>query len=516
MATEFATYLTALVAERNARVAIPHDRWSPARLALALDIDPSLVRRWLRGDRVPALGSNYLTQLADLLELRPGQLKALEQAQLASLRGRANGGVASGSATTAPRRQPARARRSTHSWSLPAATAGESRLLGTPEALLAYADQMVQQLPRVRPHAATILIAEQGEEILDLTDELTGRWADLFKSIVQRGWDVECLVRLPTQPVQLLPLVRIILALANIAGSFRIRYVTEPGPLPVPYSLVVVPERFALIGLATRQDQTVDSLLQVVDPAGIRACRDHFFQLRRRTTPLFTTYSEDQRLAFEEELTAASRSDAPRTYVVKDGFSNVTIPPHWAREDATWVRSRATGGLDARIIAAVLQQRLELADQYITHHPYLTICPISGVERWLTEGLDARDVQPQAGLPVSSEERVERLRTVLAILERRPSFQLALWDVADGALPAATWRILAEHSVFVTGWRDLARGRWEPVHLKMTHPAMMAAFGLDFQRLWQQVPPSRRSKPEVLEWLRARLAEYLASQRAHR
>lgn len=41
--------------------------WSAAQLAKALNIDASYVRRWIRGNRTPALNSNYVDQIADAL-----------------------------------------------------------------------------------------------------------------------------------------------------------------------------------------------------------------------------------------------------------------------------------------------------------------------------------------------------------------------------------------------------------------------------------------------------------------
>ncbi|QGQ99623.1 XRE family transcriptional regulator [Paenibacillus psychroresistens] len=41
--------------------------WSAAKLAKALNIDSSYVRRWIRGERTPGLNSNYIRQIVDVL-----------------------------------------------------------------------------------------------------------------------------------------------------------------------------------------------------------------------------------------------------------------------------------------------------------------------------------------------------------------------------------------------------------------------------------------------------------------
>ncbi len=365
--------------------------------------------------------------------------------------------------------------------------------------------ELLGRLPRVRTHAATVFIAQQGEELQELGATLAKRWGRVLSQVLSRGWDIECLVRLPTDPIGLLPLVEAILELAGESESFRIRYFPEPSPLPVPYSLLIAPPRFALLGLATHQDRTVDSLARLSEPAAMVAVRDHFFQLRRRTTPLFTTYSSDQRLSFEADLTEAGRSDPSYSYLVKDGLSNVTIPSRWASEDSAWIRSRAADGLDARILAAELQERLQLAQRFASRRPFRTICPVSAVDRWLEEGLDGRDVQPQAGFASAPADRAARLENVVTVLESWRHFELGLWQEADGRLPPAYWQVFGDQVAFVSGWHALPRDRWRAVHLKITHRAVVSAFALYFERLWKRLPQSRRSKQTVADWLRSRL-----------
>jgi transcriptional regulator with XRE-family HTH domain len=55
-------------------------------LAESLHVDPSLVRRWLRGERVPALGSRHVERIAAALGLSDVDRRRLESAQIARLR----------------------------------------------------------------------------------------------------------------------------------------------------------------------------------------------------------------------------------------------------------------------------------------------------------------------------------------------------------------------------------------------------------------------------------------------
>jgi transcriptional regulator with XRE-family HTH domain len=69
-------------------------RWTAVDLAARLHVDPSLVRRWLRGDRVPALGSRHVERIAAALELTDGERRRLEATQIARLRASQAGAAA--------------------------------------------------------------------------------------------------------------------------------------------------------------------------------------------------------------------------------------------------------------------------------------------------------------------------------------------------------------------------------------------------------------------------------------
>jgi hypothetical protein len=129
---------------------------------------------------------------------------------------------------------------------------------------------------------------------------------------------------------------------------------------------------------------------------------------------------------------------------------------------------------------------------------------VSAVDRWLDEGLDGRDVQPHGGFAAAPDDRTERLQNVVTVLEKWRHFELGLWQEADGRLPPAYWQVFGHQTAFVSGWHALPHDRWRPVHLKITHPSVVAAFSLHFERLWQRLPRGRRSKQAVAGWFRSR------------
>jgi hypothetical protein len=301
-----------------------------------------------------------------------------------------------------------------------------------------------------------------------------------------------------------------VLRLHSDVERLRVRYFGQPVVAPAPSTVLIAPDRVALLGLATRRNDQVDTILRVDEPAAVGAFHEFFFQMRTQTSPLVTVLPWDNQLLFDEELAAAGREDVRHVYLVRHDLSQVTVPPGWARVDSTWVRSRAARGLDARIVAAQLRQRLESVSAFATRRPFRVICTASAIDRWLESGQADRSTGDVAGFPVTPSERLERLENLIRMLEAYPHFELGLWDGPAESLAPAYFQVQGERGVLISGRRADGRGRARPVRLKVTQATVVAAFGLEFERLWTAIAPPRRSKAEIVVWLRGRIDQYRA------
>ena len=75
----FGGYLNTLLTERNL---------TPRDLASLLELDLSLVYKWLRGERTPRFNSGHADSIAEALHLPPTERQTLFQSQVRSLRER--------------------------------------------------------------------------------------------------------------------------------------------------------------------------------------------------------------------------------------------------------------------------------------------------------------------------------------------------------------------------------------------------------------------------------------------
>ena len=491
-------------------------RWTTARLAAALDVDPSLVRRWRRGERVPALNSDYVRRIADLLSLDRAERAALEKAQIWALqahpvrRPRGSGGVQQllAGASRVKRAMPLGPSDDPPDWAnLPA-------VRGT-EALIERGIAILQSLPRLeQPHSATVLITHQGSEaVFQRRAGSAGAWRAALAGVMQRGWDLEQLWRLGRDPEDALHLVERMLSLLGGTGEYRPRYFARAGRLFSPYDLLIAPGIVATLSFATRQTEHLDSSLVIHDPSGVTLLRDHFYQLRRGTRPFMSAFSKDQRAAFEETMTEAVRRGGERL-IVREGLSEMTLPREWLRDDATWVKAHVTSGWDAGALIGTLRERLALFQRILEAQGSRDIVSVQSVRYWLATGREKWNRfadSPHEVLPCGPADRRKRVERVVEMLEQYPGYQLAFWDEeAEGPLPTVFWQVSGEHTALMVACSGTPKGD-EEILLTIAEPRLVSAFRQHFERVWESIPTERREKRAVVEMLRRELEAALTS-----
>src|SRR5579862_673185 len=179
--------------------------WNAAKLAKALAIDASLVRRWLRNERIPPLKSDYVRKITDVLKLSGGERRTLEEAQIASYHARARGTLkARRNATT---QGVADLLNTLAGGILAASTSDESQppapvklppngapISGVQEIVQAAIDLLQRACEQEEP--STIYWTFQSAR--DATEEaqMVEAWRVAIRQALGRGWQMEHVVRL--------------------------------------------------------------------------------------------------------------------------------------------------------------------------------------------------------------------------------------------------------------------------------------------------------------------------------
>jgi hypothetical protein len=514
----FGSYLTTLLSERQL---------TPRDLASLLELDLSLVYKWLRGERTPRFNSGHADAIAEALRLPPTERQTLFQSQVRSLRERP-------AARTRPtprsrflsapldalldHRMQALPGRSPTPRGVPSGVGRASRtpaagVVRGPRATLEAAIALLASAPVPRSLEETIQLTWQGEGALDPFHPPFGtEWIYELRGALARGWKAQHLWRLNRDLGRSVTLVQTMLDLLG-AGEYESLYVPKHETLAIPYDLLIVPDHGAALFFATADGSTVDAALITHDPAQIALLSAHFALLAKSAQPVMESYPRHLVGLFDTVL-AESEWRVPGRRFVKYAPSLMTEPAEWSSETSFWTERMRAMGFTGAALRQRLERRRERLLALLAHAEttdYRDICTMRSIEEIVERGWYLRNAEarPTKGAPVA--ERRQHLQNMIDVLRRYRHFQLGLLDDGEAEELRVTretqWEILGEQRVLINA-RSLDSDD-QPVDLDITldEPSIVAAFVEHFESHWRRIAPQHRDKEWVIKWLEGQLRD---------
>jgi transcriptional regulator with XRE-family HTH domain len=517
----FGAYLNTLLTERDL---------TPRALANMLELDLSLVYKWLRGERTPRFNSVHADHIAEALDLPPSERRALNESQVRSLRVRPaqrphpaprSRVLDAPVASLIGRRMLPVTERAPLRPSVTSAemTLAEGAVRGPQAALRATVEILASAPPpRVLDPDQSILLTWQGAGALDPFDPPFGPgWTQALRGALARGWRARQIWRLNRDVHRSVTLVRTMLDLLG-AGQYESFFVPTHETLPAPYDLLIVPGHAAALFFATAEGAAVDSALVTRDPAQIALFTAHFGVLAKHAQKLLEASPRTMATRFDE-APAPSDLRVPGRRFVQHALSLMTELAEWSSEESFWAERMRGMGRAGRALTQMINHRRERQSALLAHAEttgYRDIATMEAVEAIALRGeylrhAAIRPTNNTKGAPAA--ERRAHLTNAIDVLRRYPHYQLALLDEREAQELQVTretyWEVLgAQRALINTRSLD---SEDQPVDLDITldEPSLVAAFVEHFESHWSRIAPEHRDKAWVIAWLEGQVRAIL-------
>jgi hypothetical protein len=487
-----------------------HD--SSARdLAAALGIDVSLIYKWLRRERTPALASEYAEAIARFLVLDTAERAALRAAQEHSLtQGRPKQSVPRrvvsliGRIVTRESDDPA-AEWSSATRTTPA-LAPKWPVIHSQEDLQQAVLNLIGGALKPKTPDAAILCTFQSDGRGAFDGDRGARWQDAMQRALRNGWYIEHVWRLNRDVERSVSLVASTLDLLGDT-KYRPLYIDGAETLSPPYDLVIRPD-VAMVMLATHNAHNVDAAIVTRGKEQIRVWREHYMQLSALAQPPLQRFLPPQSGQFVQ-LLADSEERLPGRGFVKYGLSLFTEPSSWSRPDSHWAHLIDLQGFDVDLFLVCRQRRLVAFQRHVQTAVYRDICPQQAVEIMVQSGLYLADGNREPRVQVPPQARREHLANTIHVLREQANFHLAL--VPDDVLarvrisPDTFWEVSGGVQAMLNTPTRGGSEHAAAMNVVITEPRIAAAFQVYFDSLWERIPPLNRDKRYVIWWLERQL-----------
>ena len=494
---EFGDCLAVLLAEQQ---------YSAGDLACSLHVDVSLVRRWIRNERVPSLHSGYLEHIAETLDLPSADRCRLEAAQIFSLK-------------RPHRPRPKQSREDSGVTQLLKLAASDVPPLestsppvplfppGFPSALdVITGEEAIRQAGAALFRSAVQVPAPQAQPIITTMllpwSEASPQIRLPIRASLDHGWDVCVLWQLDRNAKKALQLVEATMTYLGARGNYQPYYLNQYVGVPQFHNLLIVPGFGAMWRFSTN-GRSMDVAVCFREPDHIDLLRSYFSHLLEYASPALKRYLPSERLAFGEVIMEAE-DVAGDCFLVKEDLHVLTFPLSWLREDSSWARASGFTGHELDKSMEYRKLRIRAREEQVRAYSFRSICSKRAIRSMVAtqEYAGENENAPRVRFRVTREECLEHLQNVVRLLESHPNYELALTDEWEQELISPFfWEVKGDHAVFMEIRQTSDTGNEIKVYLAITEPLTVDAFRDYFEDLWERISPRNRDKGYVRSWL---------------
>jgi hypothetical protein len=553
---EFGKCLNALLSALNIR---------SSRLAKGINIDASLVNRWIHGSRIPAYNSNYVELIADyicsnilnsfqeetlhaFLDLSCYSKKYDEKMSICEkirfVLTEAQGYSIETQKKTQSGIKPAAASKDAVSRFFSKYTANNEMkpenipvtygnssangntpgLITQPKLFSDYTNIEVKLITGYKEvlqgmltllHAASQLEANEKEPILitlnsdifslPACEQFLSAWEKELLNVLNNGWKVVCLIRIDNNNAWTMKIVHSIQSFLG-TGNYIPYYLKKYSLLSTGREMLVVPGIGAILTFPAESHYQEASAVYFADFKAIEMLSKNFYYLISMALPLIQQYPPEKHFMLIKVFTEYEEKHGNK-YLYKEGISSLTVPlDTYERYMRTISRP-----IDELSVAVELhKKRYQSFVLNIKHYKQRDIYTKESIERLVHEQkYSLNDLSLLGKCKPTKEYIIEHINNTIYLLEKYENYEIAIINEDQFNCNATfIWMVKGKVAVLWTlenkRYKD-CQSNDRKISISIEEPTIVNAFEEYFMDFWSNIAPLNKDKKEVIAWLKSQI-----------
>lgn len=532
-------------------------------LARGINVDPSLVYKWLRNERVPSYNSSYISLIADYFEkciLNSFQQESITKAlrefdsqisdrdptsimnaiRTCLLESQGYSIEICANQTIADKKKAfSKAKNIPKTLDMPSdiicdsnvekhvannytSELSESDISGNPpwdsdnvkiieghKEVLYSALSLLQSAPsKSDNNDDTILITLNNSiNLPENYEEYNVQWKHALFKALNKGWTIIFLVRLNDDKKKIIRIIED-MQFALAIGKYRVYYYKENDGF-LANELIVVPNRGTLYCFSSRLKNQVDSAFLFQSKQSAKLLSEHFYQFFSSAKPLFHKYPSQITAEFQRKLIGIEENLGDR-YVFKGGISTITIPMNLYDK---YLKMSKKTKQEASLRSACHKRRLEAFKNQIKYYKYKDIWFKESIEELVNEkkySLDQYYIL-ENNIP-DNEDIVRHLENAVNMLERYENYEVAIVSKNNYEnISEICWMVKENSGVFIETFNPYIRKKTKhdyynsEINVSVSEKEVINAFQDYFMMIWNEISYQEKQKKEVINWLKSQI-----------
>lgn len=512
--------------------------WSAAQLSREISTDSSYIRRWIRGERVPALKTEFTDEIAYSLSrgidkernnIRTALLNTMTEMGFPvstdhSLRDTIKECLSTSQVYSLKLNIEERKKRSKlHDENITnllsySRSAYESTIASDPlkpeaaslsdpfaflqgrQAILKAAISLINKASHSEK-PGEILLTFQGDYDIPEKSELHKEWSRAFTSALRKGWNIRHLIRLNRNMNRSFRIIHRIFNWMGHSGKYEPYYFSKYGSSTPANELIIVKNVGALICYNTGDSEYVDMAIYVHQKDALDALIRYFEKLALHTEPIIKLLNMDE---YFYQTTVKDKTPGDH-YLSFNDLHTLTYPYSiWCK----YLQRTLSDPAEIERHAGQIKSRLEAFYDQIERYKYRIICPAKAIEYLVKSNRYYLQNKYQKPTKV---DIIEHLKHLIKLLEAHSNFELALLDDNQKELLSPrNWEVKGENSVIMSLY-SISDEEYEknPIYFSISEGTIAGSFKDYYNELWERITPRCKDKSYVIAWLKQQMTELL-------
>jgi len=490
------------------------------RLAKAINVDGSLVNRWVNGKRIPSYNSMYIEDIAVFLAQNVKnslQIKCIDKI-FGEVSGTCEASVSiedkiriilyesqgyslelqkKKKAENKPRHHKKdRTPRSRH------LSYQDTIIFGTSNILEVINDALNYAVDSLITSKRKIYITYFNEIPIGKNDyELILRFQNYLLRFLEKGWEVHFLAKITDNNHRTIELVEFIKPFLS-TGKFFTYYLDNYEQAFVGKDYVVISEYCAFAGFILNS-KNAGSFFKT--PAAVELYEEYVENLiSDYGKPLLTYYSLEQAMDFD--LRVANCEDTiGKRILYKDCFGIITIPIHLF-ERLLKRKNLSPPETEKALIA--YKKRIEAFQHNICTYEHIDLYQVNFINHLIkTQQIYLYDHTGINPVQLEVEEIIQLLDNIIFLLKEYPNYHIAFLNgktVFSSDNTVFYCMVKEKTGIFLIAFNPEQNSHI--LRMSIDAPMVVFAFELYFKHLWEQTAPVLKNKNAIIEWLQREIA----------
>ncbi|HEY8421093.1 MAG TPA: helix-turn-helix transcriptional regulator [Thermoclostridium sp.] len=318
---------------------------------------------------------------------------------------------------------------------------------------------------------------------------------------LSHGWNIIFLIRLSNNNQRTIRIIEDLQVLLPHGNLMVYYYHKACDDIFALNDLCIVPHTGALLGFCSKIGQQVDRAFLHHEKTSVDTLTSYFFQQLTFAKPLLKAYPSYKTPEFQQALVEADEIPGDK-YVFKNGLSTVTIPLN-LYEKYLNLGNRTEQEISYRKF--MHKKRLESFESQVKYYEFRDICFIESLEMLVKNKKYTFDEYYMLeNRTISNEDIVCHLENLINMLEKYDNYEVAFVSKQDFiSLSNICWLVKRNSGVFIETLNNdkLADNNNPEMNFIITEKSIVNAFHDYFLKLWCHIPDKNKDKRNSINYL---------------